>query len=123
MDNVIQIPEEFLDYEKLEVWKKLKIRITDEDVRRDINEIWTRWTRLLLDRENRNSVEIVNPFSPSYTPSVPYDPDTPVTTGGNFDCSLSFNVDYYSLYRLSREFSINVHDRQSGPIYLFLQST
>ena len=71
LDNVIQIPEEFLDYEKLEVWKKLKIRITDEDVRRDINEIWTRWTRLLLDRENRNSVEIVSPFSPSYTPSVP----------------------------------------------------
>ena len=82
MDNVIQIPEEFLDYEKLEVWKKLKTRITDEDVRRDIDEIWTRWTRLLLDRENRNSVEIVNPFSPSYTPSVPYNPGTPVSTAG-----------------------------------------
>ena len=82
LDNVIQIPEEFLDYEKLEVWKKLKTRITEEDVRRDIDLIWTRWTRLLLDRENRNSVEIVNPFSPSYTPSVPYDPGTPVTTAG-----------------------------------------
>ena len=81
MDNVIQIPEEFLDYEKLEVWKKLKTRITDEDIRRDIDQIWTRWTRLLLERENRTSAEPVNPFSPSYTPSVPLDHDTSVSEG------------------------------------------
>ena len=69
------MPLSFIDHEKLEVWKKLKLKIPDEDVKKNIDIIWIRWSNILYDKEKEEAAhEDLNVsdqvFSPNYTPSV-----------------------------------------------------
>ena len=70
---------EFIDHEKLEVWKKLRLKLADEH-KEDIDRIWLSWSRTLYRKEQEASLEygrclgasdadlIFSP--PNYAPSV-----------------------------------------------------
>ena len=103
----IKMPESFIDHEKLEVWKKLKRKIQDEDIKKDIDIIWKRWAGVLYKKEQDAAQEEPNQsnhfavdqvFSPNYTPSVVgspanirsvsmYSPSTPGSNGLHFSTS------------------------------------
>lgn len=83
------MPKNFLDNleSKMGIFKRLKLKIKDEEVKKNIDRIWIRWSRVLFDKERRaeegqrrNDVLVMSShiggdsfiFSPSYTntPSV-----------------------------------------------------
>ena len=53
------MPEEFLDSldSKMGIFKKLKLKIQDEEVKKNIDQIWIRWSRILFDKERREEEE------------------------------------------------------------------
>ena len=77
--NGIPMPMEFIDHEKLEVWKKLRLKLADEH-KEDIDRIWLSWSRTLYRKEQEASLESARclragdedlMFSPpNYAPSV-----------------------------------------------------
>ena len=84
------MPDSFIDDEKLSVWKKLKLKIEDENTKKDIDKIWTEWARILNAKEKQEEKEKRPALDhssslhdltgtefvlfPSYTPSVASEP-------------------------------------------------
>ena len=87
--NGIPMPMEFIDHEKLEVWKKLRLKLADEH-KEDIDRIWLSWSRTLYRKEQEASLESARclgagdtdlMFSPpNYAPSVVSD-SSPMVLG------------------------------------------
>ena len=87
--NGIPMPLDFIDYEKLEVWKKLRLKLADEH-KEDIDRIWLSWSRTLYRKEQKASLESARclgagdadlMFSPpNYAPSVVSD-SSPMVLG------------------------------------------
>ena len=73
------MPLALIDHEKLEVWKKLRLKLADEH-KEDIDRIWLSWSRTLYRKEQEASLESARclgagdadlMFSPpNYAPSV-----------------------------------------------------
>ena len=63
----IPLPENFMNEEKVEIWNKLKLKLSecyshDESVNDNIDTLWQEWSRLLFDKESKeeNNVAQIN---------------------------------------------------------------
>ena len=55
LENDTPMPAEFLDNLefKMGIFKELKLKIRDEDVKKNIDRIWIRWSDILFEKERR----------------------------------------------------------------------
>jgi len=55
LENDTPMPAEFLDNleSKMGIFKELKLKIRDEDVKKNIDRIWIRWSDILFEKERR----------------------------------------------------------------------
>ena len=49
----IPMPPGFLTEEKVDIWKRLKLKVSDDNIKKNIEEIWIRWTYNLNNEERR----------------------------------------------------------------------
>ena len=55
LENDAPMPAEFLENleSKMGIFKELKLKIRDEEVKKNIDQIWIRWSRILFEKEKR----------------------------------------------------------------------
>ena len=52
-EDSIPMPPGFLTEEKVDIWKRLKLKVSDDNIKKNIEEIWIRWTYNLNNEERR----------------------------------------------------------------------